>query len=282
MNPVEPDQIQKPVFSFGVIADVQYADIDRSGNRYYRLSKGRLREAYRTFRNDSVSFVVNLGDLIDKDFRSYQAVTDIIDSSGIRTYHITGNHDYSVENRLKRKLPVLVQKDGYFSFIHDEFKFIFLNGNEISGYAAMSNREVKRSAELLGSVKEKGGKNDRDWNGGIGPKQLEWLESQLDDAVSENKKVFLFCHFPIFPEDVHNLLNYDQVLNLLEKYTNIISWFAGHNHAGNYGNFHNIHFVTFRGMVENASTNSYAIVEVYRNKLWLKGFGREKNQILAY
>ncbi|MBN2632621.1 MAG: hypothetical protein JXR66_03630 [Bacteroidales bacterium] len=66
------------------------------------------------------------------------------------------------------------------------------------------------------------------------------------------------------------------------NYDNIIAWFSGHNHAGNYGNFNMIHFVTFRGMVETAERNSFAVVEVYPNKIWIKGSGREKSQILAY
>jgi hypothetical protein len=43
-----------------------------------------------------------------------------------------------------------------------------------------------------------------------------------------------------------------------------------------------IHFVTFRGMVETDQLNSYARVDVYKNKIWITGTGREKNQILAY
>ena len=68
----------------------------------------------------------------------------------------------------------------------------------------------------------------------------------------------------------------------IEKYQNIIAWFNGHNHAGNYGNFNMIHFVTIKGMVETETNNSFALVEVYRNKIWIKGYGREKSQILAY
>jgi hypothetical protein len=72
------------------------------------------------------------------------------------------------------------------------------------------------------------------------------------------------------------------VLPILEKYHNIIAWFNGHNHSGNYGNFNMIHFVTFKGMVETDANNSFALVEVYKNKIWIRGYGREKNQILAY
>jgi hypothetical protein len=43
-----------------------------------------------------------------------------------------------------------------------------------------------------------------------------------------------------------------------------------------------IHFVTFKGMVETDANNSFALVEVYKNKIWIRGYGREKSQILAY
>jgi hypothetical protein len=35
-------------------------------------------------------------------------------------------------------------------------------------------------------------------------------------------------------------------------------------------------------MVETDSTNSFALVEVYKNKIWIRGNGREKSQILAF
>lgn len=277
------DQVQKPVLSFGVVADVQYIDKDPAGNRYYRTSADRLREAYKSFEADSVNFVVNLGDLIDGDFRSYEPVMEIINTSGLKTYHITGNHDYAVENKLKNKLPVLAgSKKGYYSFSSGDFKFIFLNGNELSTYASDNKSTIKKASDYLEALKQEGELNSVEWNGGMKRSQISWLKEQLDDATSENKKVFLFCHFPIFPENVHNLLNYKEILQLLGKYHNIIAWFSGHNHAGNYGNFDMIHFVTFRGMVETGSENSFAVVDVYRNKLWIRGSGREKSQILAY
>ena len=270
---------QKPLFSFGVIADVQYADRDPAGNRYYRSSYDRLREAYETFSADSVSFVINLGDLIDRDYLSFQPVMDIINSYGIKTYHIAGNHDFLVDPRLKNKLPLPSGDD---SFYHQNYRFILLNGNELSIYASNKKSAKKKSEELLAKMKTAGEINAMDWNGGISTKQLTWLEKQLDESVANNEKVFILCHFPVFPINVHNLLNYREVLRVLEKYNNIIAWLNGHNHAGNYGNFNMIHFITFRGMVDTMSDNSFATVDIYPNRLWIKGYGREKMQVLQY
>jgi predicted MPP superfamily phosphohydrolase len=274
---------QKPLFTFGIISDVQYCDCEPEGNRFYRLSSGRLREAVNTFRTDSVNFIVNLGDLIDRGFESYKPVLDILDSSGLQVYHIKGNHDYSVDTRQKRQLPLpMPDKAGYYSFKSGNFRFIALDGNEVSTYAATSKASIKTAESYLSQLKDSGSVNAISWNGGISSRQLAWLEVQLNEAAAGKEKVFVLCHFPLYPENIHNLLNYKDVNSLLSNYQNIIACFAGHNHAGNYGNFNMIHFVTFRGMVDSSNKNSFAIVEVYANKIWIKGAGREKSQILAY
>ncbi len=281
--PQSGDQSQKPVLSFGVIADIQYCDCDPAGTRFYRMSTGKLREALASLKKDSAQFIITLGDMIDRDFESYRTVMDIIDSSGFKVYNVTGNHDYSVENRLKRKIPVLpASGKDYYSEIFDNFRFIFLNGNDLSTYATTSKAISKRASEYISYLKDNGEINAIDWNGGISGQQLGWLKQELDDASNKNEKVFIICHFPVFPENIHNLLNYREILSLLAQYDNIVAWFNGHNHAGNYGNFNMIHFVTFKGMVETEDKNSFALVDVYRNKIWINGYGREKSQILAY
>jgi predicted MPP superfamily phosphohydrolase len=277
------DQSQKPIFSFGIIADVQYCNCEPEGSRFYKMSAEKLREAVNSFKTDSVSFIVNLGDLIDHGYESFRPMLDILDSSGLQVYHLTGNHDYSVEDRFKKRLPLPQPgKEGFYSFTNKSFRFIALNGNEVSTYASANKAMVKKAEEYLVALKDSGNINAIDWNGGISPKQLEWLKLQLDDATAKNESVIVLCHFPVYPENVHNLLNYKEVDSIFMNYHNIIACFSGHNHAGNYGNFNMIHFVTMRGMVENENSNSFAIVEVYRNKIWIKGAGREKSQILAY
>jgi predicted phosphodiesterase len=276
-------QDQEPLFSFGIIADVQYSDNEPAGTRFYRSSVGKLRTALESLKADSVNFVINLGDLIDKDFSSYKPLMEIIDTSEINLYHVTGNHDYSVESSLKKCLPVLdYAKDGYYSFIYEKFRFIFLNGNDISTYISDNKKNILLAEELISTLRKQEALNAVEWNGGIGTKQLKWLTKQLDEASEKDEKVFLMCHFPLFPDNVHNLLNSKEIISTLNNYQNIIAWFNGHNHHGNYGKLNGIHFVTFKGMVETEYENSYSVVEVYNNKIWIKGRGREKSQILAY
>jgi manganese-dependent ADP-ribose/CDP-alcohol diphosphatase len=277
------DQSQKPLFSFGIITDVHHCNAEPEGSRFYNKSLSRLREAVSSLKADSAEFLINLGDLIDRDIESFKPVLDIIDSCGLKTYHCLGNHDYSVEPGDKKRLPLpLPEKCGYYSFMHGNFRFIILNGNELSTYASKRKAAIRKAEEYIAGLKTEGLANAVDWNGGISVKQMEWLKSQLDEASSKSEKVFIFCHFPTYPENIHNLLNYREVNLVLGNYHNIIAWFSGHNHSGNYGNFNMTHFVTLKGMVETEKAGAWSLVEVYRNKVWIKGSGRERSQILAY
>jgi predicted phosphodiesterase len=279
----QSDNQSRKLFSFGVVSDVQYSDFPPAGTRFYRSSTGKLREAMSSFKTDAVDFVINLGDLIDKDFGSYKPITDILDSSGLKIFHVAGNHDFSVEPEFKKRLPVLTpEKNGYYSFVKNNFRFICLNGNELSTYISNNRREIKKAQKNLAEMVASGEVNAVDWNGGISDKQIIWLRKKLDDAVAAGEKVILICHFPVLPENVHNLLNYKEILPLIENYKNIVAWFNGHNHAGNYDSLNNIHFVTFRGMVETEYDNSFASVDVFDNRLVINGFGREKSRTLMY
>ncbi|MFO7575450.1 MAG: metallophosphoesterase [Bacteroidales bacterium] len=281
-NDTEMIVSQEPLFSFGIIADVQYCDCEPFNTRFYQNSMEKLAEALDQIAYHSPEFIINLGDLIDRDFVSFDRVIEMIEQSGIKTYHCLGNHDFSVASRDRRKVSRITGSDeGYYSFVHDQFRFIVLNGNEIATYAVTSSQR-KEGERLLEKLLASEEPNAFDWNGGTGSKQMAWLKKELDESVAANEKVFLICHFPVFPSGAHNLLNSDEVLTLLKEYDNIISWFNGHNHDGGYGNFNMIHFVTFKGMIETENVNSFAVVEVYSNRLWIRGYGREKSQILAW
>ena len=61
----------RPLFSFGIVTDAQYADKDPAGLRHYRASLENLGVAAKEFNARDLKFVVHLGDLIDENFSSY-------------------------------------------------------------------------------------------------------------------------------------------------------------------------------------------------------------------
>ncbi|KAG9350283.1 hypothetical protein JZ751_026637, partial [Albula glossodonta] len=98
-----------PLFTFGVIADVQYADIEDGFNfkhtrkRYYRNSLRLLRRANEKWKSEVIqpSFIIQLGDVIDGFNKKYNAseraletVVNELDRSEIGVHHVWGNHEF--------------------------------------------------------------------------------------------------------------------------------------------------------------------------------------------
>lgn len=275
-------QEDRPIFSFGVIADIQYCDCEAEGTRFYRNSLLKLDEALQVFASEGIELVLDLGDNIDRDASSFNAVNSMFEGYSFTILNSPGNHDYSTDRKVMKKVVFPGGGKGYESVVYNGFRFISLNGNEVSIYGPGTARQRKEAGDLIEAMRNSGSKNAMEWNGGISDEQIAWLISQLDSASHAGEKVFIACHFPVAPYSEYVLLNHDEVLSLLGSYDNIIAWFSGHDHKGSYGNVSLIHCVTFRGMVETADENSYAIIDVYKNKIWIRGFGREKSRVLAY
>lgn len=98
-----------PVFTFGLIADIQYADLKDGYNfhgtrkRYYRNSLHLLRNAIRHWNEEEVkpSFILQLGDIIDGFNRQHgaseealQKVMDEFRSCSAQVHHVWGNHEF--------------------------------------------------------------------------------------------------------------------------------------------------------------------------------------------
>ncbi|XP_020483826.2 manganese-dependent ADP-ribose/CDP-alcohol diphosphatase [Labrus bergylta] len=100
---------QTPLFTFGVIADIQYADIDdgfnftRTRRRYYRSSLQLLKNAIDCWRESTVKpeFILQLGDIIDgfnknhdTSHRALDTVLTELSSGPAEVHHVWGNHEF--------------------------------------------------------------------------------------------------------------------------------------------------------------------------------------------
>lgn len=275
-------QAEKPLFSFGVIADVQYCDCDTKGSRYYRLSPSKLDSCVSELSKEDLSFVVHLGDIIDRDYGSFDTVMPIFEKVKAPVYFVLGNHEFSVLEEEKAKIPGrLGLEKRYYDYTIQNWRFIVTDGNEESLYAwPAGSRQQKNAARTYESVKAGNKPQAQEWNGGIGKKQLTWIEKTLKDAESKNQQVVLFSHFPIYPSEAHNLWNDSEVKRILESHSGVVAWMSGHNHGGGYTVSEGIHYLIFHGMVETETTTAWAVVDVYKDRLMVKGVGREPYRVL--
>lgn len=268
--------------TFGIFADCQYCDCESKGTRYYSNSLEKMQECINEFnKNKNIEFVVGLGDLIDRDFSSFDSVIPILSQSKTKVFHVVGNHDLAVDKELLGDVPKKLNLNKtWYSFTEKDWRFIFLNGIDIT-FQSKKAGIVKKAEILTAKLKEENKPNFQKWNGGIGKKQLRWMEKQLKKAQKKQQKAMLFCHYPIVPFDSHSLWNAEEVLRILKRYNSAKCWINGHNHEGNYTFSEGIHFLNLKGMVETENTNAFSIIKITGNKIEVDGFGNEQDRILT-
>lgn len=262
-------------FSFGIIADVQFADVEPWKDRHFRNAPLKLRHAIERFNYEQVDFVVNLGDLIDRDFENFDRIQSLLRTLKVPIWNIAGNHDYEVDSSFYESVhsKLEIPGDGYFAFDHKGWRMIFLNGCEISTFANRKNTTQYQQAEKLLLQKTI---QANEWNGGLGHQQIQWLKHMLNDAEAEKLRTAIFCHFPVYPSNKHNLLDESEAMSVIaEKSPDL--WISGHNHHGNFGQLFDTWFITMKGMVETEEQLCYAIAEFSEASALIRGFGRESS-----
>lgn len=166
---------KEPLFSFGLISDVQYADIPDGRSflgvpRYYRHSIVVLQRAVKEWNNSKRhKFVINFGDIVDgycpKD-QSLSTVKKLVDEFEMfngPVYHLIGNH--CLYNLPRSKLlPLLKIKSfeshAYYDFSPvPEYRFVVLDGYDIS--AIGWPQDHPKTFEALKFLREKNPNEDK-------------------------------------------------------------------------------------------------------------------------
>jgi hypothetical protein len=268
-------------FSVGIIADCQYCDCDIKWDRYYKKSPKRLIEAVTELNIHELNYTIHLGDFIDQRFSSFDSLVPTWNKLNSTSYHVLGNHDFEVADSLKSKIfDKLNLEKRYYSIDTNGWKFLVLDGTDLSFYGSLDSLKLKETKIAFDKIEKDSLPYAKVYNGGISNLQMQWIESELDNAKNNNQKVGFYCHFALLPIDNHNLWNSVQLQELIEKYEHVKIFMNGHNHAGAYDFKDNIHYVTFKGMVNTADSTSYAIANFYQDSIQIKGYGREKNKTL--
>lgn len=264
-------------YSFGVISDCQYCKEVGEGVRKYAKSNSKLAECVQHFNTLDLAYTIHLGDFIDRDWDSFDVVSPIYNKLNMPHYHVLGNHDFSVVDEKKSMvIKKLEMPSAYYDFEVKGWRFIVLNGNDISFHAYPEDSEnYQLATEYYTQNKILSPK----WNGAIGITQLNWLKEVLEKATKKEEQVVLYCHFPVYPENRHNLWNAKEVIEIIEDYPCVKAYINGHNHEGNYGQKNGVHYLTLKGMVDT-DENAYGVITVHKENLIIKGYGRELNRTL--
>ncbi|XP_047314454.1 manganese-dependent ADP-ribose/CDP-alcohol diphosphatase [Impatiens glandulifera] len=308
---------EQPLFSFGVISDVQYADIPDGRSflgvpRFYRHSILVLRRAVEDWNSRNkpkLKFVINLGDIVDgycpkdQSFTAVKKIADEFASFDGPVYHMIGNH--CLYNLTRDKLlPVLKiqtpENLAYYEFSPvPEFRFVVLDGFDVSAIAwPQDHPNTKAAVDFLVEKNPNLDKNspiglnglERRYlmfNGAVGKEQLEWLDGILMESTKLNQKVVLCCHLPLDPNASSPealLWNYDEVMNLVHRYKCVKACFAGHDHKGGHSiDCNGIHHRVLEAALEcPPGTDAYGRVDVFDDRILLYGTDRMKSTEMIF
>ncbi len=268
----------------GLIADAQYADQKEKGTRYYRNSLKKLGEAVEEFNRLPLAGVVNLGDLIDREADNFAPALAALKRSAHSFYQVLGNHDYAVADDVKARVPRLLGlRRRYYLWNLGKWCLVVLDTNEVSTYSHPDGaKEQKQAVAELARMQAASAKNAQTWNGRPGDEQLRWFEKVCRKADRTGRRVIVFAHHPVFPGNEHNVWNDAEVLRVVERNPNVVAWINGHNHAGLYGEYAGVPFLTMKGMVETADQNAFAVARLYEDRLELTGHGREPSREMLF
>lgn len=294
---------------FAVLTDIQYGNLDPAGKRAYRESISKFLLAVGEMVAEKAAFVLQLGDASQSGWENHTAIKELFDvaeNAGVAWKHVLGNHDFLVDDDRKGTLftDFGLKKPGYYDFLiedhqasNNNWRFVVLNGNEISSYASENDTEREIAQKERERWRLADGSLPQDWNGSLSTDQLRWLDETLTKAEKQNEKVLICSHFPLFANSksikntgagVGSILNLDlyysrlgistwngdEVLTILDKHPCIKGYLAGHLHEGSYGVRKNVMHMTFKGIVENSPYVS-SFVELTPNSIVVDGRGNQ-------
>ncbi|KAL5997032.1 hypothetical protein ACLOJK_007958 [Asimina triloba] len=306
---------KKPLFSFGVVSDVQYADIPdghsfRGVPRYYRHSIQVLQRAVKYWNNhQNLKFCINFGDIVDgfcpkvESLTAVQKVIKEFDNFNGPVYHMLGNHClYNLPRETlvgQLKIPS-THNHAYYDFTPTpEYRFVVLDAYDISAIGWPSDHP--KTLEALAVLQVKNPNTDKNspvgmegterrflmFNGAVGKDQLEWLDGVLQDSMVRGQKVVVCCHLPLDPDATSHealLWNYNEVMDVIHKYKCVKACIAGHDHKGGYSvDSHGIHHRVLEAALEcPPGTNAYGHIDAYHDRLLLSGHDRMANTDMVF
>ncbi|MEO7098260.1 MAG: metallophosphoesterase [Luteolibacter sp.] len=281
-EPPVGDPEGKPILSFGMITDVQYADADPEGERHYRASIPKLKTAVEFLAKKNLPFTLHLGDLIDRDFQSFDAVLPLLDGLGHPVHHLLGNHDYSVTDGEKSQIVAkLGMPHDYFSFVQSGVRFVMIDTNDRSTYKYPKDSQQDQDGQAF-LKKLISGKaiSAKPWNGGVSDAQLAWLDGELTAAAAAKERVVLCGHHPLQPADGYQAWNGGDLLAMIDKHSCIVAYFCGHNHAGAESMRNGIPYITFKSILHEPEANAFSVIHLFGDRLEIEGCGREVSRVI--
>ncbi len=248
----------------GLITDLHYADKPPGGTRYYRETLEKLEEAAVQFEKENLTFLVELGDLIDAadsvevEQRYLKTINKEFSSICKDRHYVLGNH--CVDTLKKEEfLAGVEQKKSYYSFDRGGIHFVVLDSC------------------FRSDGKPYGRKNFKWTDANIPAEELKWLAA---DLLMTDKPVIVFAHQRFDVSNSHGVKNNADVRKVLEASGKVFAVFQGHSHKNDLKEIGGIHYCTLVAMVEGSGVknNGYSVLDIKPDgTIHLTGFRKQSD-----
>jgi calcineurin-like phosphoesterase family protein len=263
------------VIRFGVVTDIHFStESEPAENESAAVphAAADLRGWIENCIKNQVDFLLQLGDIIKGTAEHHEAelsqATAILNEFHGTIRHVIGNHCLAVPR--PELLQALGLKAPYYSFTIKEYRFIVLDGMDVS---VLDNPETPQDLKTLEFYQAQFeiAPELHDYCGAVGLRQKEWLKTELQAAEQASERVIILCHFPLWPETTdpkHGLLwNHSEIAELLASSTAVKACISGHYHYGGYLLHSGIHFIVLPAFVNRHEHPDFACgtVELHRD-----------------
>ncbi|KAK9814127.1 hypothetical protein WJX72_000984 [[Myrmecia] bisecta] len=281
-----------PLFSFGVVADTQYGDLedthDEGRTQRYREVPAKLQAAVADWTSSParLAFILTLGDIIQGNTSqaATQADLDVIlgalaPLAAVPVHHVLGNHCLSLARQsIQEQLGIPASY--YMVQLPAHWRLIVLDTTEMSGHSGYP--ETSQQGREAKAYQDSHPMSERDrqmasWNGGIASEQMKWLQGQLHQAKQAGEQVIMACHHQFgqgAARPTHYAWNWREISQVTLDSSVVRLVLCGHDHEGGNACHKGTHFVTLEAMLEAPpDSNAYATVDIFNDRIQILGQG---------
>lgn len=301
-------QQEEPLFRFGLIADIQYADIDVVAQsfwgrpRYFADALQKASKAALAWKEHKCNFAINLGDIIDRRSNNHcgdlRAVSKALAQYPV-VHHCIGNHELSSIPRHELVDLLQLPFPAYHTFqAVPGWRIVILDTYDLALKSWPEDHPQHRETlALMERGKQEHDLNRRrpfmdhpEMNGGLGRKQLAWLQQEVDMANEAGEKLIVATHCPLYPyvtvDGYAVCWNYTDVMEILHCHPGqTVLCLSGHDHEGAHrvDSRTGVHHVLLEAALEAPlHVQSHAIVEVYDSRISVKGAGNVRSHEIQF
>lgn len=233
---------------------------------------------------------LHLGDIIDGNVTLEQTHDDlqqtlnVLSELKVPVMHVLGNHCLDAgRDYLTEKLGLVKKGSYYYEDISNLWRIIVLDTVDVSITRGEDHEYRRLAEEYLETHAEDA--NAQEYNGGLGPAQLEWLGRVLEETKKQGKYAIVCGHLPILEEAaVAKLLVWDgeRLEKILVDSGVVKAYFCGHHHEGGYAQREGIHHVTFEAILDSEDDGAVGVVELGNHSIVINGVGKLSSRNLKF